>query len=43
MEGRANINSICFEQGDAAKVEGEDLHIEALSDVHILLVEMKRD
>ena len=43
MEGRANINSICFEQGDAAKVEGEDLHIEALCDAHILLVEMKRD
>ena len=43
MEGKANINGIVFEQGDAAKVSGEDLHVEALRDVHILLVEMAKN
>lgn len=41
MEGEALINGIVFKEGDAAEVEGEDLHIEALGRVHILLVEMK--
>ena len=41
MEGEAIINGIVFKEGDAAEVEGEDLNVEALSRVHILLVEMK--
>ena len=41
MEGEANMNGFVFKEGDAAKVEGEDLNVKALSDVHILLVEMK--
>ena len=40
MEGEAEINGFVFKEGDAAKVEDEDLNVEALSDVHILLVEM---
>lgn len=40
MEGEVNINDIIFKEGDAAEVSGEDLNVEALSDVHILLVEM---
>ncbi len=43
MEGDAKINGIDFKEGDAAEVSGEDLHVEALSEVHILLVEMKRE
>lgn len=42
MEGEADINGFVFKVGDAAKVEGEDLTVEALSDVHILLVEMMK-
>jgi redox-sensitive bicupin YhaK (pirin superfamily) len=42
MEGEASINGILFKEGDAAEVEDEDLNVEALSTVHILLVEMKR-
>lgn len=42
MEGEADINGIILKAGDAAKVE-EDLKIEALADVHILLVEMRRE
>jgi len=42
MEGRGVINNSVFEQGDAAKVWGEDLFIEALSPMHILLVEMPK-
>ncbi|MCW8821091.1 MAG: hypothetical protein OQK45_02605 [Sulfurovum sp.] len=40
MEGKANINGAIFEQGDSAKVSGEDLRVEPLSDVHLLLVEL---
>jgi len=40
MEGEANINNIVFHTGDAAEISGEDLHIVALNEVHILLVEM---
>jgi hypothetical protein len=43
MEGRAKLNGMVFEQGDAAKVSGEDLHVAALSDVHLLLVEMAKE
>jgi len=42
MEGRAKLNGMLFEQGDAAKVSDEDLHVEALESVHILLVEMEK-
>lgn len=42
MEGEANINGIVFKQGDAAEVSDEDLNVEALDDVHLLLVEMKK-
>jgi len=42
MEGEANINDLLFKDGDAAKVVDEDLNVEALSDVHILLVEMMK-
>ncbi len=41
MEGRADINGLGFEQGDAAELEGEGLTIRASSDVHLLLVEMR--
>lgn len=40
MEGEARINDMVCKEGDAAKVEDEDLRIEAFSDTHILLVEM---
>ncbi len=40
MEGQAYINGVLFRRGDAAEVRGEDLSVEALSDVHVLLVEM---
>ncbi len=43
MEGDANVNGVVFGHGDAAKVTGEDLHVEALKDVHILLVEMQKE
>ncbi len=43
MEGKANINGIVFAPGDAAKVEDELLHVEAASDLHILLVEMRKE
>lgn len=41
MEGEANINGVVFKEGDAAEVEGEDLHLKALCDVHVLLIEME--
>ena len=43
MEGEAKINGIDFKEGDAAEVSGEDLNVEALSHVHILLVEMAKE
>ncbi len=42
MEGETKINDIVFKEGDAAKVSGENLNVEALSIVHVLLVEMER-
>lgn len=42
MEGNAKINGIDCKEGDAAEVLDEDLHVEALSNVHVLLVEMKK-
>lgn len=43
MEGEATINGIVCKTGDAAEVSEEALYVEALSDVHVLLVEMKRE
>ena len=43
MEGEAQLNGVICKEGDALKVEGEDLFIEARSDTHILLVEMQKD
>jgi len=40
MEGQGHINGVLFRRGDAAEVRGEELKVEALSDVHVLLVEM---
>ena len=42
MEGEAKVNGMAFMPGDAAEVEGEPIDIEALSDTHLLLVEMKK-
>ncbi|NOR56688.1 MAG: cupin domain-containing protein [Sulfurovum sp.] len=41
MEGSAEINGVTFVQGDAGKLSGVTLNVKALSDVHILLVEMQ--
>ncbi len=43
MEGEARINDMVLKEGDAAEVSDEDLSVEALNDVHLLLVEMKRE
>lgn len=43
MEGDAKINGTDFKEGDAAEVSDEDLNVEALSHVHILLVEMAKE
>lgn len=43
MEGRAEINGVVFEEGDAAEVTDEALHVEAISGVHLLAVEMTSD
>jgi redox-sensitive bicupin YhaK (pirin superfamily) len=42
MEGDAVLNDLVLKEGDAAKVADEDLKVKALSDVHILLVEMAK-
>lgn len=43
MEGSANINTVKYKQGDAGEIVEEDITVQALSDVHILLVEMKAE
>lgn len=43
MEGKADINGLLFTQGDAAELRQEGLSIEALSNAHLLLVEMKEE
>lgn len=43
MEGSADINGIIFAHGDAAKVEDEILHVKAIEDAHLLLVEIEKD
>ena len=43
MEGRGNINGNMFLSGDAAEVEGESLVAEAITDLHLLLVEMRTE
>lgn len=42
MEGHGTINDTLFAAGDAAEVEDETLNIVATSDLHLLLVEMKK-
>ncbi|QOY55478.1 pirin family protein [Candidatus Sulfurimonas marisnigri] len=42
MEGSAKINGIIFAQGDAAKVEDESLHVQAIKNAHLLLVELAK-
>jgi redox-sensitive bicupin YhaK (pirin superfamily) len=42
MQGSANINAIVFSEGDAAKVESEDIHVKAISKAHLLLVEIPK-
>lgn len=42
MEGSANLNGVQFSSGDAAEVESEPLVVEALGNVHVLLVEMAK-
>ncbi len=42
MEGSANINGSIFAPGDAAEAEGESLVVEAVTDVHLLLIEMRK-
>ena len=41
MEGSAEMNGMTFIQGDAGKLSDVTLKVKALSDVHILLVEMQ--
>ncbi len=41
MEGSAEMNGVTFVQGDAGKLSEVTLKVKALSDVHILLVEMQ--
>ena len=43
LEGSAMINGIAFEHGDAAEVIDESIDITASTDLHILLVEMKKE
>ncbi len=43
MEGSADINGTIFKQGDAAKIEGEDIHVEAIENTNLLLVEIPKD
>jgi redox-sensitive bicupin YhaK (pirin superfamily) len=43
MEGDAKINGLLFAHGDRAEVVGDPLVIEAISDLHILLVEMAKE
>jgi len=42
MEGDVRINGMVYAPGDAAEVEGESPDFEAISDAHLLLVEMKK-
>lgn len=43
LEGTALMNGLNFEQGDAAEVTDEDLQIQAMSDLHLLVVEVKKE
>lgn len=40
MEGSAKINGVIFDSGDAAEVQEENLNVQAIENVHILLVEI---
>ncbi|WP_345976608.1 pirin family protein [Sulfurimonas sp. HSL3-7] len=43
MEGSGTINGTVFAPGDAAEVEGESVVVEAITDLHLLLVEMRTE
>jgi len=43
LEGKARINGVIFEAGDAGELQDEDLDVEAIEGTHILLVEMKKE
>lgn len=43
MEGKAKINGVVFDRGDAAEVEEESLMIEANDTAHIILVEVSKE
>jgi len=40
LEGEANINETPLHRGDAGTLQGKDMRIEALQEVHILVIEM---
>lgn len=43
VEGTASINGITFEYGDAAEIMDEDIEVKALNDLHLLVIEMKKE
>ena len=43
MEGKADINGVMFQSGDAAEVIGEDITIRGIDQAHILLIELSRE
>lgn len=43
LEGSAFINGVVFEYGDAAEIIDENLDIKATTDLHLLLLEMKKE
>lgn len=43
MEGRAKVNGMAFEAGDAAEVVGENISIVGIDKAHILLVEIQKE
>ncbi len=43
MEGKAKINGVSFDTGDAAEVEDESVKIEAVEKAHLLVVEIDKE
>ncbi len=42
MEGKADINALAFNAGDAAEIQDGILHIKAIENAHLLLVEVNK-
>ncbi|MDR3347604.1 MAG: pirin family protein [Helicobacteraceae bacterium] len=42
MEGSADINGVSLQRGDAAMIESEPIAIKAMSDAHIMAIEVAR-